>query len=243
MNTSLRHAAPTVRLLLLTLSMAMVACNKAPETADAMADDAQAIGAENIAVARQDTLRSGPAISGMLIADREARLRAELSGAVLQTLVDAGQRVSAGTVLGRLDDATVRDAVVSARSGVAQATIASEQAARELQRAKVLVAAGAIAERDVEGAERAAVGAQAQLDEAKARLSGAEKGARQRDDSGALCWHRCGEECEPRRYRLPRVGAVHGDRSPQSPGGSLGAGWSPGRCPRGGSSHLHGEWN
>lgn len=176
MKTSLRHAAPTVRVLLLTLSVAMVACNKAPETADAMADDAQAIGAENIAVARQDTLRSGPAISGMLIADREARLRAELSGAVLQTLVDAGQRVSAGTVLGRLDDATVRDAVISARSGVAQATIASEQAARELQRAKVLVAAGAIAERDVEGAERAAVGAQAQLDEAKARLSGAEKG-------------------------------------------------------------------
>jgi len=53
--------------------------------------------------------------------------------------------------------------------------VAAEQAARELQRSKTLSAAGAIAERDVEGADRANLGAQAQLADAKARLSSAEK--------------------------------------------------------------------
>jgi membrane fusion protein (multidrug efflux system) len=139
------------------------------------AETAQNIGPENIAVARMDTLRSGPAISGTLSADREARLRAEMSGAVLATMVEQGERVNEGTVLGRIDDASVRDAVLSARSAVAQATMAAEQATREWQRAKTLVAAGAIAERDVESADRANLGAQAQLADAKARLSSAEK--------------------------------------------------------------------
>lgn len=176
MMTTTRRVAPYLSFSVLALSATMTACGKAPEAAPADAVGApQAIGAENVAVARQDTLRSGPSISGTLIADREARIRAEVSGAVLQTLVDAGQRVSEGTVLARIDEGTVRDLAISARSGVAQANIAAEQAARELQRSKTLVAAGAIAERDVESAERANLGAQAQLADAKARLSSAEK--------------------------------------------------------------------
>ena len=138
----------------------------------------QMIGPDNIAVATTDTLRSGPAISGTLIADREARIRAEISGAVLQLYVDAGQRVETGTVLARIDDAVLQDAVLSARSGVTQATVSADQAARELKRAQTLVAAGAIAERDVEGAERANLSAQAQLADAKARLSTVEKNLR-----------------------------------------------------------------
>ena len=175
MNTS-RRVAPILSLSVLALSAAVTACGNSPEaTPDAAAGAPQAIGAENIAVVREDTLRSGPSISGMLVADREARIRAEVSGAVLETLVDAGQRVSAGTVLARIDEGTVRDLAISARSAVAQANIAAEQAARELQRSKTLAAAGAIAERDVEGAERANLAAQAQLADAKARLSSAEK--------------------------------------------------------------------
>jgi RND family efflux transporter MFP subunit len=176
MMTTTRRVAPYLSFSVLALSAAVTACGKAPEAAPVdAAGTPQAIGVENIAVARQDTLRSGPSISGTLIADREARIRAELSGAVLQTLVDAGQRVSEGTVLARIDEGTVRDLAISARSGVAQANIAAEQAARELQRSKTLVAAGAIAERDVESAERANLAAQAQLADAKARLSSAEK--------------------------------------------------------------------
>lgn len=173
MNTITRR---TASLALLATALVGTACSKDKEAAAAnTAPVAQNIGPENIAVARTDTLRSGPAISGTLTADREARIRAEMSGAVLATNVEQGERVSAGTVLGRIDDASVRDAAISARSAVAQATVAAEQAARELQRSKTLAAAGAIAERDVEGADRASLGAQAQLADAKARLSSAEK--------------------------------------------------------------------
>lgn len=182
MMTPMRPMAPTKNSLLLPTifvasTLVLSACGKDKEATatPAAAATVQMIGPDNIAVASTDTLRSGPAISGTLIADREARIRAEVSGAVLQTMVDAGQRVAQGTVLARIDDAVLQVAVLSAKSGVTQATVGSDQASRELARAKTLVAAGAIAERDVESAERANVSAQAQLADAKARLSMAEK--------------------------------------------------------------------
>ena len=179
MTTLPRRTAPLALFAVTALSLAtLAACDK---KSDAPADNqavTQTVGPDNIAVASSDTLSSGPAISGTLTADREARLRAEVAGPVLQTFVDAGQQVSAGTVLARIDDSAVRDASISARSAVTQATVAAQQAEKELQRARSLAAAGAIAERDVESAERASLGAQAQLDDAKARLSSAEKSLR-----------------------------------------------------------------
>jgi RND family efflux transporter MFP subunit len=174
MINMVRRTAPLALLALTAAACGKSAENAAPETANA----AQIIGPDNIAVATVDTLSSGPAISGTLAADREARIRAEVGGAVLQVMVDAGQPVSQGTVMARIDDAAVRDAAISARSGVTQATVAAQQAEKELQRARALVAAGAIAERDVESAERGNLSAQAALADAKARLSSAEKNLR-----------------------------------------------------------------
>lgn len=179
MTTPPRRTAPFARFALTAASLAMLtACGK---KSDAPVDNqaiTQAVGPDNIAVATSDTLSSGPAISGTLAADREARLRAEVAGPVLQTFVDAGQQVSAGTVLARIDDSAVRDASISARSAVTQASVAAQQAEKELQRSRALAAAGAIAERDVESAERANLGAQSALADAKARLSVAEKNLR-----------------------------------------------------------------
>ncbi|MCO4100466.1 MAG: efflux RND transporter periplasmic adaptor subunit [Gemmatimonas sp.] len=174
MITTLRRTAP---LALLMLSAAACGTKDAAEAPDA-SNTPQTIGPDNIAVAAVDTLSSGPAISGTLTADRDARIRAEVGGAVLQVYVDAGERVSEGTLLARIDDSAVRDAAISARSGVTQATVAAQQAEKELQRARSLVAAGAIAERDVESAERGNLSAQAVLADARARLSSAEKNLR-----------------------------------------------------------------
>ena len=179
MMTTMRRTAPTaVSASLLALALVLAACGKEKPAVASTAPTAQTIGPENIAVATTDTLRSGPAISGTLVADREARIRAEVSGAVLQTFVDAGQRVAAGTTLARIDAGVLEEQALSARSGLAQATVAADQASRELKRAKTLAAAGAIAERDVEGAERADLAAQAQLAEAKSRVSMVEKNLR-----------------------------------------------------------------
>jgi membrane fusion protein, multidrug efflux system len=177
MMTTLRRVAPAVSSTVLVAgALALGACGKS-KSADAGATAAavQMIGPDNVAVARADTLRSGPPISGTLVADREARIRAEVSGAVLQTFVDAGQRVSEGTTLARIDDGVLQDNVLSARSAVTQATVSAEQAARELKRAKTLNTAGAIADRDVESAERANLASQAALADTKARLGTAEK--------------------------------------------------------------------
>ncbi len=177
MTISRRVAAPMTTLL--ALSLVASACGKKGDAATASTGPtSQTIGPDNIAVAKMDTLRSGPAISGTLVADREARIRAEMSGAVLQTYAEAGERVSEGTVLARIDDSSIRGAVLSAKSTLTQVTVAAEQSARELQRSKTLAAAGAIADRDVEVATNANLGTQAALADAKARLDAAEKNLR-----------------------------------------------------------------
>lgn len=175
MNPMLRRVGTRA---LVMVPVALAACGGRDETAVTPASGGQAIGPDNIAVVVTDSLRAGPAISGTLVADREAQLRAEVAGAVLDTYAEPGERVAAGALLVRLDDAAIKDAAQSARSGAAQARLAADQAARELQRAKTLAAAGAIAERDVEAAERAALGAQAALADAQARVASAEKALR-----------------------------------------------------------------
>lgn len=163
-------------LLLLALGT-LAACGG--ETADAndgaAAPTTVVIGPENIVLAGQDSLRTGPVLTGSLVPSREARIRAELSARVLSTLVEAGTSVSAGTVLARLDDAALQADLLSSKTALTSASLTAEQATRELERARTLGAAGAISTRDVESAERAQLQAQAQLDAAKARLAASER--------------------------------------------------------------------
>jgi RND family efflux transporter MFP subunit len=93
----------------------------------------------------------------------------------VQTFADVGQRVPAGTILARLDDRAIRDAYLSAQTGVVMGQNAYSVAQRELERAQTLAKAGAIAERNVEMARNAATSASAQLAAARAQLANAEK--------------------------------------------------------------------
>lgn len=133
------------------------------------------ISPENIVVVERSMITSGPAISGTLVADRTASIRAEVPGSVLAVLLDPGSPVKKGTPLVRIDDSGIRDAFLSAKSGVTQAELAADIAKREQDRAEKLLAAGAIAQNAAEQARRGALGAIAQLDDAKARLANAQK--------------------------------------------------------------------
>jgi membrane fusion protein (multidrug efflux system) len=133
------------------------------------------VGPENIAVATTGAIMSGPALSGTLEPEREAVLRAQVQGSVLQTYADQGQAVSAGTVLARIDASGIQDAYNSARVGVVAARNSADIAARDLARNEKLLAAGAIAERDIEQSRRASIAAQAALEDANSRLAAAEK--------------------------------------------------------------------
>lgn len=133
------------------------------------------VGPENITVASNATIMSGPAISGTLEPEREAVLRAQVPGSVLQTYADQGQAVSAGTVLARIDATGIQDAYTSARAGVVAARNSADIASKDLERNQKLLAAGAIAERDIEQSRRASIAAQAALEDANSRLATAER--------------------------------------------------------------------
>ena len=133
------------------------------------------VGPENIAVATTGSIMAGPALSGTLEPEREAVLRAQVQGSVLQTYADQGQAVSAGTVLARIDATGIQDAYNSARAGVVAARNSADIAARNQVRNEKLLAAGAIAERDIEESRRASIAAQAALEDANSRLASAEK--------------------------------------------------------------------
>jgi RND family efflux transporter MFP subunit len=107
--------------------------------------------------------------------EREAAVRAQVGGSVLQTFVDQGQAVKAGQTLGRIESGGLQDVYLSARSGVTAASNNADIARRELARAEKLLAAGAIAERDIEQARRSAISANAALADARARLATAQK--------------------------------------------------------------------
>jgi RND family efflux transporter MFP subunit len=172
MNRSALSARAASLLLAASLGVLAGCDRKSADAAPASsAPAAVMVGAENVAVVESTELASGPPISGNLQAEREATVRAEISGAVLQTYADQGSRVGRGTMIVRLNDATQRDAFLSARSGLTTAQMAADIAKRELERQEKLAAAGAIAERELESSRRSNVAAQSQLADAQARLT------------------------------------------------------------------------
>ena len=162
--------------LLAALVLGVIGCKgKANETAMAAADPVVMVGRENIAVATLKELRSGPPISGTLQPRVEAKLRSEISGPVQQTFADEGQRVRRGTLLARIDDNSVRDTYLSAKSAVRTAESSLQNAQRNGERATRLEKAGALPERDLETALWNVTNAEGALADAKARLASAEK--------------------------------------------------------------------
>ncbi|HEV7838279.1 MAG TPA: efflux RND transporter periplasmic adaptor subunit [Gemmatimonadaceae bacterium] len=156
------------------------ACSKGDDAAAAerAKTEAMVVGPENITVATNGAIMTGPSISGTLEPEREAVLRAQVSGSVLQTYADQGQAVNAGAVLARIDASGIQDAYTSARAGLVAARNAADVAAKDLARNQKLLAAGAIAERDIDQSRRASIAAQAALEDANSRLASAEKAYR-----------------------------------------------------------------
>lgn len=174
--------AATYAVLALTVTLA--ACGGGDAAADAPGTGVVVnVGPEGVALVDNTTLSVGPQLSGTLVAERTAQIRAEVPGAIVQVFHDPGAVVTKGTSLAKIDDRAIMDSYLSARSGMNAATNAAEIAARELDRAQKLLSAGAISESVFENARRADLTARSFLDDAKARLSQAEK---QRDAANVL---------------------------------------------------------
>jgi len=170
-----RRGKPVAMVLALAASAAAGCGGRAAEQPAVAAAPSMVIGPEAVTVVQRLLLRSGPTISGQLAPGREAAIRAEIGGSVVEMRADEGQAVAEGELLARIDDATVRDQLLSARSGVRSAELALDAARRDESRAQRLAEAGAVAPRDVETAHRTTAAAEALLADAQARLSGAEQ--------------------------------------------------------------------
>lgn len=157
-------------------SLTLAACGKPDAAAsEAPSEVTVQVGPEAMAIAQRTALSSGPILSGSLVAERTAQIRAEVSGSVVQVFMDPGARVAKGTSLAKIDDRAINDSYLSARSGLTAAQTSADIAARELSRADALQKAGAISDRDLENARRGELSARTMLDDARARLASAQK--------------------------------------------------------------------
>jgi len=147
----------------------------AEDTGAASAPAAVQVGQENVIRVSRERIVTGPLISGELRAAKEATVRAELGGSMLQVAAEEGQAVRRGAVIGRIETTTLEDARRSAESAVKSAESQLEVARREAERTQQLVKAGALAQRDLEVAQSNVTAAEAQLADARSRLVAAGK--------------------------------------------------------------------
>jgi RND family efflux transporter MFP subunit len=161
---------------LLGAALAAAACGSAESPAAAnAAPPVIDIGRENLVTVAMAEISIGPLISGDLRAQREATVRAELGGPVLQVVPDEGQAVKQGTLLARIEARTQEDALQSAESMLRSTEEALSVAEREQTRTERLVKGGALAERELESARNQAIAARAQRDDARTRVVSARK--------------------------------------------------------------------
>src|SRR5512143_2131905 len=114
-----------------TVAISAVACGGGQQAAQPRQTPAVTIGKESVAVVSRQPISTGPLLSGELRPEREATVRAQVGGSLLDVRVDQGQPVREGQVLARIDGAAIKDAQTSAQPGVRSADQAAQMAARE----------------------------------------------------------------------------------------------------------------
>jgi RND family efflux transporter MFP subunit len=165
-----------VALCISTLALLTAACSEgASGEAPAPAPLAVQIGAENVVTVEKGTVVVGPIVSGELSPSREATVRAELGGAIVDVAVEEAQAVSRGALLARIETRTLDDARQSAVSSLRSAENQLAVARREVERTERLVEAGALAARDLDVARSTVTAAEAAVADARSRLASAER--------------------------------------------------------------------
>ena len=150
-------------------------CGKAPEKTDnaasVVAERPLLISPEDVHTVSNNSLSSGPTITGSVQPERRADLRAEVSAVVLQVVKENGDRVKRGDLLVRLDDTSIRDSLTSAEASTRAADQAFVQAERQFQRMTTLRGSGMASAQALDDAETRRNNAQSELVATKARAA------------------------------------------------------------------------
>ena len=159
-------------ILAAAVMLTLAACGKGPAKTDkagAAAPPALLIAAEDVHTVRNNTLASGPSITGSIQPERRADLRAEVSAVVMQVLKENGDVVRRGDLLVRLDDTSIRDSLSSAEAATRAANQAFDQAERQFQRMTTLRGSGMASAQALDDAENRRNAAQSEREATKAR--------------------------------------------------------------------------
>jgi membrane fusion protein (multidrug efflux system) len=172
----LRPSFALAALSIVTLAVLTAACSQKVDGESAAPPPlAVQIGAENVVSVESGTIVVGPIISGELSPTREATVRAELGGAILEVGVEEAQPVTKGALLARIETRTLEDARQSTASSLRSAENQLAVARRETERTERLVEAGALAARELDVARNTVSSAEAAVADARSRLAGAER--------------------------------------------------------------------
>ena len=159
--------------LLLCIVLIVAACKKTPDTTETVGLPAAPllIAPEDLVTVSDGAAGGGPLISGSILAERKADLRAEASAVVLEVLKDNGDVVRRGDLLVRLDETAIRDNLNAAEDSARNAGFQWEQAKRSLERLKTLRASGMATLQSIDDAEIRANSAQNEVSGANSRVA------------------------------------------------------------------------
>ena len=180
MSTVMRKRGSQVRLSILVSAGLAAGCMPAPEAVETTEPAGIQVSRENVIEVEPGDIVVGPLVSGELRAQRQATVRTELGGSVLEAPLQEGDSVRAGAIVARIDarslddsrrsaESIVRSAEFGLRSAEAQLTLVR----REFERTEELVTGGAVAERDLDVARQSVTNAEAQVSVAEAQLADA----------------------------------------------------------------------
>ncbi len=146
------------------LPFALAACTRADSSDDPRTESPLV----RIAIVESGA-HSERSFTGIVAARVQSDLGFRVSGKVLERLVDAGQAVTRGQPLMRIDPADLRLAARAQQEAVAAATALARQTADDEARYRDLISAGAVSRSAYDKIAAAAQSAKAELNAAKAR--------------------------------------------------------------------------
>jgi membrane fusion protein, multidrug efflux system len=161
--------------MLVALVLAAAGCKdgatpSAKATENAAAHPSLLLSPEDLMTVHRKTLVAGPAITGSVLPERRADLRAEVSAVVLAVLKENGDKVRRGDLLVRLDDTAIRDTLASAATAARTTDQAFEQAQRQYERLVKLREGGLVSTQQLEDAEVRRNGTQSDREASKSNL-------------------------------------------------------------------------
>ena len=160
------------------LAVLTLACSGGTEEAtDAATEVSVRLALQDVATAVEDSIQTGPVLTGSLNPAETVTLRAQVPGTVQNVRVDRGSRVARGQTLATIEAAGIRGQAAGAQAGVAAAQAQVALARQRLEAARTLYQAGAMSQIDFQSAQAAFEAAEAQLAAARAQAASAGEAA------------------------------------------------------------------